>query len=82
MAFQPKTKGDYRSRDGGKLTDATSIGKKLFCDHYNRSRHNRKACCKLRVRPIRGRRGHSGGLTSPRANHTSTSRDDDFHNCS
>jgi hypothetical protein len=68
------SRGDFKSRDGGRITDATFDDKdKLFCDHCNRSRHTRETCWRLNGRPPnRGRGGRSGGGTRPRANHTST----------
>lgn len=37
---QCNIKGDYRSRDGRKVTDGAMDEKdKLFCNHYSRSRH-------------------------------------------
>jgi hypothetical protein len=71
-ASQRNSKDDFKSRDGGKVTNATSDDKdKLFCDHCNRSRHTRKTCWRLHGHPTRGCEGHSGGGTRPRANHTS-----------
>jgi hypothetical protein len=67
-------RGDFRVRDSVKIANTTSDDKdKLFCDHCNRSRHTRETCWRLQgCPPIRGRGGHTGGRTRPRANHTST----------
>jgi hypothetical protein len=68
------SRGDFKSRDGGRIADATSDDKeKLFCDYCNRSRHSRETCWQLNGRPTnRGCGGHTSGATKPWANHTST----------
>jgi hypothetical protein len=68
---QHNIKGDYLSRVGGKVTDATlDVKNNLFYDLYNKSRHT-QTCWRLHDRPMRDREGHSEGVTRPRTNHTS-----------
>jgi hypothetical protein len=70
---QRTSRDNFRIRDSGRIANAPSNDRdKLFCDHYNRSRHTRETCWRLHGSPTRGRGGRTGGGTKPQAHHTST----------